>query len=476
MPFLLIWVPLSSIIILNLPFKELMRKIAAWLAGALFLCQIFLVFFPPKGFWDLSTTPTISFLSFKALLDSLSPVLFLSIGIVSLTALWVGCQILTDRRKRFNFVNLLLLAFLGMNANVLVADLFVAYIFIEVTAITSFILISFMRDRLALEGAFKYIILSAVASVMMLSSLALLFMIAGDTSYGAIRAALLESPGSLWARIAIILFVCGLFIKGGVVPFHAWLPDAYTSAPSFVSVFLAGIVTKVSGVYVLIRLVVSVFGFQQPISNIIMVLGTLSILIGAVAAVGQSNFKRMLSYSSISQVGYIILALGCGTPLAIAGAIFHLFNHSIFKTLLFVNAAAVEERTGTMKMTEMGGLSTKMPWTGLTSVIGFLSTAGIPPFAGFWSKFIIVVALVQAGHYGYAGIALLASVITLGYFLLMQRQVFFGQLLPGLENIKEASIGLVFPAIVLAVITVGVGLFFPWVLERFILPIQLGLR
>ena len=453
-----------------------MRKISVWFAAALFLGQILLVFFAPKSFWDLSTTSTVSFLSFKALLDSLSPVLFLSIGIVSLTALVVGSQMLPDMKKRSNFVNLLLLAFLGMNANVIVADLFVAYIFIEVTAIASFILISFMRDRLALEGAFKYIILSAVASVMMLSSLALLFMIAGDTSYGAIRAALLESPGSLWARIAVILFVCGLFIKGGVVPFHAWVPDAYTSAPSFVSVFLAGIVTKVSGVYVLIRLVVSVFGFQQPISNIIMVLGTLSILIGAVAAVGQSNFKRMLSYSSISQVGYIILALGCGTPLAIAGAIFHLFNHSIFKTLLFVNAAAVEERTGTMKMTEMGGLSTKMPWTGLTSVIGFLSTVGIPPFAGFWSKFIIVVALVQAGHYGYAGIALLASVITLGYFLLMQRQVFFGQLLPSLENVKEASIGLVLPAIVLAVITVGVGLFFPWVLERFILPIQLGLR
>jgi multicomponent Na+:H+ antiporter subunit D len=475
-PFLLIWVPLFSIIILNLPTKDVMRKISPWLAGALFLCQVFLVFFSPQRFWELNAGAQASFLSFKVLLDTLSPVLFLSIGIVTLVALLIGCQMLQDEKKRFHFVNLLLLAFLGMNANVLVADLFVSYIFLEVTAITSFILISFEKERLALEGAFKYIILSAISSVMMLSSLALLFLIAGDTSFVAIRQALFESPTSLLARVAVVLFVCGLFIKGGVVPFHAWVPDAYTSAPAFVSVFLAGIVTKVSGVYVLIRLVVSVFGHQHAVSNIIMVMGALSILVGAVAALGQSNFKRMLAYSSISQVGYIILALGCGTPLAIAGAVFHLFNHSIFKTLLFVNAAAVEERVGTMKIEELGGLSNKMPWTGLTSVIGLLSAAGIPPLAGFWSKLIIVLALLQAGHYGYAGIALLASLLTLAYFLLMQRQVFFGQLYSGLEHVKEASFGLVFPAVVLAAITVGVGLFFPWMLERFILPIEATLR
>jgi len=471
----LILLPFSGIIILNLPLR-MMKKMALGLGLLLSVVQIHTAIFPAYSSWLKSLDAFLAVFKFNFAIDNLSRVLLLCIGMVVFVTLLAGNYLIRDEHRRLNFINLLLMIMVGMNGVVLVADIFSLYVFLEITAVASYILIAFDKDALALEGAFKYIILSAIASVVMLSSLALLVMIAGDTSYGALRVALLESSGSLWARIAIILFACGLFIKGGVVPFHAWLPDAYTSAPSFVSVFLAGIVTKVSGVYVLIRLVVSVFGFQQPVLNIIMVLGTLSILIGALAALGQSNFKRMLSYSSISQVGYIILALGCGTPLAIAGAIFHLFNHSIFKTLLFVNAAAVEERLGTMKMDQMGGLSTKMPWTGLTSVIGFLSTAGIPPLAGFWSKFIIVVALLQAGHYGYAGIALLASVITLGYFLLMQRQVFFGQLLPGLENIKEASVGLVLPAIGLAVITIGVGLFFPWVLERFILPIQLGLR
>jgi multicomponent Na+:H+ antiporter subunit D len=255
------------------------------------------------------------------------------------------------------------------------------------------------------------------------------------------------------------------------VPFHGWLPGAYSAAPGAVSVLLAGIITKAVGIYALIRLSTLVFGPTSSINSLLMIAGAISILVGALAAIGQADFKRMLAYSSISQVGYIVLGLGCGSALGIAGAIFHLFNHSIFKSLLFVNSAAVEEQLGTTDMNQMGGLGKRMPVTSITSFIAFLSTAGVPPLSGFWSKLVIVVALWQGGHFIYAFIAILASVLTLAYLLLMQRKVFFGKLSHRWENIKEAGIGIVFPAIILALIILGVGLLFPLMFNSFVMPV-----
>jgi len=268
------------------------------------------------------------------------------------------------------------------------------------------------------------------------------------------------------------LFLCAAFIKSGLMPFHGWLPDAYSAAPSSVSVLLAGIVTKTVGIYTVIRIVESIFGFGAPIKNLLLLIGTISIVLGALAALGQSDFKRMLAYSSISQVGYIILGLGCGSALGLAGAVFHLFNHAMFKSLLFVNSAAVESQTGTKNMDELSGLAKKMPVTGVTSVLASLSAAGIPPLAGFWSKLIIIIALWMSGFYVYAAIAVLASVLTLAYLLSMQRRVFFGILGEGLVNIKEAGFCMTFPALVLAIIIVGVGIFFPLMFNTFILPVH----
>jgi len=170
-------------------------------------------------------------------------------------------------------------------------------------------------------------------------------------------------------------------------------------------------------------------------------------------------------------VGYIILGLGCGSPLGILGAVFHLFNHSVFKSLLFVNSAAIEQRLGTTDMNRMGALGPRMPVTSVTSTIAVLSTAGIPPMAGFWSKLIIVIALWQSHDYGYAFLAVLMSVVTLGYLLLMQRRIFFCETSDDLSGVREASFSVVLPAVVLAAITVGVGVLFPWVLRTFLLPI-----
>jgi proton-translocating NADH-quinone oxidoreductase chain N len=472
---LLLLLPLLALILANVPLGNIGRRMGLWFVVVLCMVQVYVVLFARAALaseYDFAG----SYLLLKLNVDNLTLVLLLSIGIVVFTTLLVGLQTIQDARQRANFVNLALVAMIGMNGMVLLTDMFSLYVFLEITAVASFILIALKRDSNALEGAFKYIILSAVATILMLAALSVLLLVAGGTSFETVGDAVKAANSSPFVLFAVGVFVCGLFIKGGLVPFHGWLPGAYSAAPAAVSVLLAGIITKVSGIYALIRLVTAVFGPSSSVNAILMIAGTVSILVGALAAIGQGDFKRMLAYSSISQVGYIVLGLGCGTELAIVGAIFHLFNHSIFKSLLFVNSAAVEEQLGTTDMNQMGGLGKRMPVTSITSLIAFLSTAGVPPLSGFWSKLIIVVALWQSGYFIYAFIAILASVITLGYLLLMQRKVFFGILSQRWVNIKEAGIGIIFPAVMLALIIVGVGLLFPLMFNSFILPVSSFLK
>jgi len=171
-----------------------------------------------------------------------------------------------------------------------------------------------------------------------------------------------------------------------------------------------------------------------------MVLGTLSMLIGVFLAIGQWDLKRLLAYHSISQIGYVILGIGLGTPLGIAGGLFHLFNHSIFKSLLFLNSGAVEYATGTRDLQKMGGLIHKMPFTGTTSLFASMSIAGIPPFNGFWSKLIIIVACVHAGHPGYALWAVIASILTLASFMKVMKYAFWGNLKGKMAGVKDVPV------------------------------------
>jgi multicomponent Na+:H+ antiporter subunit D len=421
------------------------------------------------GLWDIRGLSVSSFFRFNIGVDNLGFLLLFCNGLVIFVAMLVSRSFVEAGEKRFNFVSLLLIALSGANGIALARDIFSLYVFIEVTSISAFILISFDKNRDAFEGAFKYLLLSSVATVFMLSSIALIFLVSGDMGFEAIRAALAGSTHTFLVLFAIGLFLCGLFVKAGAVPFHGWLADAYTCAPAPVSVYLAGIATKALGVYTLIRILVSVFGFNTPVNKVLLFVGALSVVVGAIVTLAQTDFKRMLAYSSISQVGYIVLALGCATPLGIAAAAFHFFNHAIFKTLLFVNSATVEKQTGTRDMDKLVGLAQRMPVTGITSVLASLSIAGVPPLAGFWSKLLIIIALWSSTHYNYAVIAVLASLLTLTYMLLMQRKVFFGRISDHLSPIKEGAWNLIIPSIILAGITVGVGILFPFNLCRLVI-------
>jgi len=177
-------------------------------------------------------------------------------------------------------------------------------------------------------------------------------------------------------------------------------------------------------------------------------------VIGVFLAIGQWDFKRLLAYHSISQIGYVILGIGLGTPLGIIGGLFHLFNHSIFKSLLFLNSGAVEYATGTRDLQKMGGLITKMPVTGTTNLIASMSIAGIPPFNGFWSKLIIIIAAVQANRLGYAFWAVLTSILTLASFTKVMKYAFFGELRKRWNEVVEVPFFMKIAMLILAFICV----------------------
>lgn len=459
---LFIMAPLICVIILNLPFKKIMRKAIFWLGVALCLAQIQSAIFL---YLNIPSIDLGSFFKLDLFADNLSTVLLVCIGLVLFITFLMTRYFIEDEEQRFSFMNLLLIVLMGMNGIVLVRDIFTLYVFLEVTAVATFVLVAFQKKPDALEGAFKYLILSSVASVFMLTAIALIFISSGDTSFSVINSALKNATGNRLIIFAVGIFLSGLFIKGGLVPFHGWLADAHSAASSPISVLLSGIVVETTGIYALIRLVSSVFVFDNSLKSVIMLAGAISIIIGALLALGQHDFKRMLAYSTTSQVGYMLLSFGCGTSLGISAAVFHLFNHAVFKSLLFLNAGAVEHQTGTRNMDRLGGLAAKMPVTGTASVVAGLSMAGVPPFSGFWSKLLIVIALWASGHYTYAVIAILASILTLGYALSMQRRIFFGKVAEGLENTREVDFGLLLPQVILVAIIVAVGLVSPWVLK-----------
>jgi multicomponent Na+:H+ antiporter subunit D len=181
-------------------------------------------------------------------------------------------------------------------------------------------------------------------------------------------------------------------------------------------------------------------------------------LIGVVLALSQWDFKRLLAYHSISQIGYVVLGIGLGTPLGILGGLFHLFNHSVFKSLLFLNSGAVVYSIGTRNLQEMGGLREKMAVTANTDLIASMSIAGIPPFNGFFSKLLIILACVQSQRFGYAFCAILASILTLASFMKVQKYAFFGKLNKKLQNITEVPLTMQLPMIILSLICIGGGI------------------
>jgi multicomponent Na+:H+ antiporter subunit D len=404
------------------------------------------------------------------MLDGFSLLILVTIALVSLFACIFSVNYMEHYGGKGSYYALFLVMVAGMNGLVLTTDLFSMYVFLEVAAVASYALVAFGLKHDEVEAAFKYLMLSVVATTGILLAMSFIYLMGGTLQIAEIATYIGLTMNQKLAGLCLAFFLLGFGLKAALVPFHAWLPDAHPSAPAPISAMLSGVLIKVSGIYALVRVVYSIFGMPPVLTQVLMVLGVLSMAAGALLALGQEDFKRMLAYSSISQIGYIIIGFGLGTPLGIMGAMFHLFNHATFKGLLFLDAGATEYATGTRDLTKLGGINNRLPITGLTTTVGTFSIAGVPPFNGFWSKLLIIVALVQASQTTVAAIAIGVSVLTLWYFLLMQRRAFYGKLLAGLEKVKEVPFYMAAAVFCLAALCLLAGIFYPWVVQSLIQP------
>jgi multicomponent Na+:H+ antiporter subunit D len=335
-----------------------------------------------SGIYHLGGWPTPVGIDMR--LDPLAILLLLVVNIVGLAVSLYSVDYMRRFTARSHFYSLFLLMVTGMNGVILAGDLFNLYVFLEVAAIASYSLVAFGCAHEELEASFKYIVLGSLSSVLILTGVALVYGVTGTLNLAHIAARIAETGMDAPLLLAFGLFICGFSFKSALVPFHAWLPDAHPSAPAPVSAMLSGVLIKAIGIYVLARLAFNVFGVTDNELSLLRWLGLLSMVVGGLLAVGQDDIKRLFAYSSISQVGFIVLGLGIGTPLGIVGALFHLVNHAMFKSLLFLNAGTVEYATGTRDLNKLGGLNRMLPVTGATSLVASLSIAGVPPFSGFW--------------------------------------------------------------------------------------------
>lgn len=391
-------------------------------------------------------------------LDGLATLLLISISVVGFAATLFSVQYMQKYTSKGRYYSLFLFMVAGMNGVVLTGDLFNLYVFMEIAAISSYALVGFGCDHEELEASFKYMVLGSLASTFVLIGVAFVYGMTGSLNMAQIATRIQASGMNPPLVFALALFICGFGLKAALVPFHAWLPDAHPSAPAPVSAMLSGVVIKAIGVYVLARLLFNVFGITPGLLFILRMLGVVSMVVGVLLAIGQWDMKRLFAYHSISQIGYVILGLGIGTPLGIIGGLFHLMNHSIFKSLLFLNSGAVVYSTGTRDLKNLGGLHESMPVTGGTSMVASMSIAGVPPFNGFWSKLIIVIACVQAGLYWLALVAIFVSLITLASFLKVQKYAFFEAAKASLDEIKRAPALMAVSMIFLAVLCLATSL------------------
>ncbi|MBT8072737.1 MAG: NADH/ubiquinone/plastoquinone (complex I), partial [Xanthomonadales bacterium] len=308
-----------------------------------------------SGIYHLGGWPTPVGIDMR--LDALATLLLLVVSVVGLAVSLYSVDYMRRFTARSHFYSLFLLMVTGMNGVILAGDLFNLYVFLEVAAIASYSLVAFGCAHEELEASFKYIVLGSLSSALILTGVALVYGMTGTLNLAHIASRIAETGMSMPLLLAFGLFICGFAFKAALVPFHAWLPDAHPSAPAPVSAMLSGVLIKALGVYVLARLAFNVFGIGANELSLLRWLGLLSMVAGGLLAVGQKDIKRLFAYSSISQVGFMVLGLGLGTPLGLIGGLYHLVNHAMFKPLLFLNAGAIEYATGSRDLRQLGGLN-----------------------------------------------------------------------------------------------------------------------
>jgi len=402
--------------------------------------------------------------------DMISFPVGLIVAVVSALSCFYSIKYMEGEDGQAGYYANLLLFMAGMIGVILSANLLQFYLFWELMLVPSYFLINFWgtsKKRLAI--GFKYFIFTHFGSLCMLLGILSIYVFTGTFDLAELPLAAIAIPQSSILPVFVLLLI-GFCVKMALFPVHTWLPDAHAEAPAPISAMLSGVMIK-CGAYAIARILLS--GFGQTVvqtSDVLTALGVITMIYGGLMALAQTDIKRLLAYSSISQMGYIFFGLATWLPdatLGVTGGLFHVINHAVCKALLFMCAGVIIHQTGTRNIKKLGGLAGKMPITCIASLIGALSLAGTPPLNGFWSEWMIFSGGISSGKILITTIAVVSTVITAGYYLWFVWRVFFGTTPKELENTKEASWLLHIPIVVLAAIAFVLGIW-PDLVLRFI--------
>lgn len=361
---------------------------------------------------------------------------------------------------------------------VLTGDIFNMFVMIEIMTFACVALAAFRsQQKGALEASFKYLVIGSMGSSFTLFGITLLYAQCHTLNMAQLSS-ILSTTHTPTTTLALGMLVAGFGVKAYLVPFHTPAADSYTVAPASVSMMFSGMVNK-AGVYGMIRLLYIIFRSMDStaVQTLLTIIGAVTMFVGVTMALSQHDFKRLLAFHSISQIGYVITAAGLGTALGLTGGLFHAMNHTLFKGLLFLCAGAVFYATGSTNLDELGGLSKRMPKTTICFLVGAFSIAGLPPFNGFASKWMIYQATyekaVTTGHIGYAlvtVVALVVSVMTLASFIKVTQAVFFGQTPMTCRKAKEVPFAMRLPMWIMSVLCLLTGVCYEQVDKYLLTP------
>lgn len=359
------------------------------------------------------------------------------------------------------FYTALILCMTGLLGITITGDVFNVFVFLEIASLSAYALVAMGQDRRALTAAYQYLIMGSVGATFIVIGIGLMYVMTGTLNMADLAERLPAVFDTRTIPVAFAFITVGVGLKLALFPLHLWLPNAYAYAPSTVTAFIASTATKVA-VYMLLRFVLTVFGAGfafdvMQVDRILMPLALAAILLMSFAAIYQDNVKRLLAYSSVAQIGYMVLGISFASVFGVAAGILHLFNHALMKGALFMAMGCVAYRVGSVRIDAMAGLGKTMPFTMAAFVAGGLSLIGVPFTVGFISKWYLVRAALELGMWPVAFVVLLGSLLALVYVWKVVEAAYFRPPPEG-QGMQEAPLSLLIPTWALVVANLYFGI------------------
>jgi len=366
------------------------------------------------------------------------------------------------RTRHMLFYTSYLLCLTGLLGILSTGDAFNIFVFLEISSLSSYTLIALGNDRRALTASYQYLIMGTIGATFIIIGVGLMYMMTGTLNMYDLAERLPEVHHSRTVLSAIGFFIVGVCLKLALFPLHLWLPNAYAFAPSMATAFLAATSTKVA-VYILIRFIFSVVGAEfvdtvLPLPEIFIVLGIAGVFATSISAIYQLNIKRLFAYSSVAQIGYMIVGIAIGTPLGLTATLLHLFNHALMKAALFLAIGGVVYRVGSAQLSHFAGLGKQMPWAMGAIVAGGLSLIGVPLTVGFVSKWYLVLALLEKGWWPLTILVLISSLLAVIYVWRIVEWVYFTPPRIIIDDVQDAPISQLIPIWILVFANIYFGI------------------